>query len=320
MRFTRGLWVFLILLSVPLDVRARGKETPTENPIGWGYVRGDAVAVAPKSHLRKASPVRLGRGALVPISKWESKKGTRWARVHVVSLADREPVDGWIESSEIEEIPFDKFPTDAALRQLLGGDLLDDYAAAHSQITRFLVQRGNTGPALVCFITSPVLAAARLVAFLSISGKFVPGPSLEFPAEEIQAGIVSAEVRDLLGDGNECLITREPFRAGPETRGVNEVIRRIEGQEFQTLWKAPVEFRNLGAYPARMQVLQPPEKNIGEPGTMATGEVTFRRRGSVYEPVWKGKVEFRVVGRDEPVQSVPIEKVCPWDGARFQPL
>jgi hypothetical protein len=320
MRFTRPLSAFLILLSMHFGFRAMGKETPEENPIGWGYVRGKAVEVAPKPHQHKPGPVRLGRGALVPLWKWENKQGTRWAQVHVVNLENLKPVDGWIESSQIEELSPDKFPTDAALRHLLGGVFLDDYTASHTQITRFLIQQGSAGPALICFITSPLLPSARLVAFFSVSGKLVPGPSLEFPAAEIQAGITSAEVRDLLGDGNECLVTREPFRTGPETRGAIEVIRRFAGQEFQTLWKAPVEFRNLGAYPARLKVLQPPQKNIGEPGTVAAGEVTFRQRGSLYEPVWKGKVEFYVVGREEPVQSVPFEKVCPWDGTRFQPL
>jgi hypothetical protein len=262
----------------------------------------------------------LSRGALVALWKWEDKQGTRWGRVHVLNLANLKPVDGWIDSSQIEELPLDRFPLDAELKRQLGGDFLDDATASHTQITRFLVQQRSASPALVCFFTSPLVTSARLVAFLSVSGKLVTGPALEFPVADIHAGITSVEVRDLLGDGDECLITLEPFRMGPETRGVNEVIRRIAGSQFQTLWTAPVEFRNLDAYPARVQVLQPPEKNIGQPGTLVKGEVTFRQHGSLYEPVWKGNVEFHVVGREEPVESVPLEKVCPWDGTRFQPL
>jgi hypothetical protein len=262
----------------------------------------------------------LRPGALVGLWKWQSKQRTRWAQIHVLNLENFKPVDGWIDTSLIEELPADKFPSDAELKRVLGGDFLDDYTASHTQITRFLVQQRNASPALVCFFTSPLVTSARLVAFLSVSGKLVPGRTLEFPAAEMNAGITSVEVRDLLGDGNECLITREPFRMGPETRGVNEVVRRIEGSQFQALWKAPIEFRSLDAYPPKLIVLQPPEKNIGQPGTVTRGEVTFRQDGDVYEALWKGKVEFHVVGREEAVESVPLEKVCPWNGESFSPL
>ena len=343
MRRAQLLLVLLALLSGPLVLLAAEKEAPKENPVAWGYVRGEAYvtlrpggrAAAPapereaeesegleaaKALGRRAGPVRVGRGTLLPILKWEDKKGARWARVRAVNLDYLEPINGWIESSQIEEVGLAKFPTDAALLRLLGGDFLDDYAFRHTQVVRFLVQQGSAGPALICFLTAPVMANARLVAFLPVSGQMVPGPSVEFPAAEIQAGITMAEVRDLLGDGNECLITREPFRVAFGTRGANEVVRRVEGSEFQVLWEAPLEFRSLDMYPARVKVLQPPEKNIGQPGTVTKGEVTFRQHGSIYEPVWKGKVEFYVPGREEPVQSVPVEKVCPWDGAKFQPL
>jgi hypothetical protein len=320
MRLTRQLLAFLILINLHLASRTIAKEAPERIPAAWGYVRGREVEVVAKPGQSKKGLVRLGPGSLVALWKWENKQGTRWAQVHVVNLENLRPVDGWIDSNRIQEFPLDKFPTDAAVRKLLGGEVLEDYTASHTQIMRFLVQQRSTGPALVCFVMSQLLTSARLVALLSVSEKLAPGPELEFPAADVYAGITSLEVRDVLGEGDECLITREPFRVGPETRGVNEVIRRIEGSQFQTLWKAPVEFRNLDSYPARMQILQPPEKNIGQPGTVAKGEVTFRQRGSVYEPVWKGKVEFHVLGREEPVESVPLEKACPWDGAHFQPL
>ena len=320
MQITCRLLAFLIFLSPHLDFRAVAKETPEGGPVGWGYVRGRDIAVVPRPGHRGAGVALLRRGALVGLWKWQNKQKTRWAQVKVVNLENLRPVDGWIESSQIEEFPPDKFPTDAALLKLLGGDFLDDFTAPRTEITRFLVQQRSAGPALICFITSRLLPSARLVPFFSASGKLVPGSALEFPVADIHAGITSVEVRDLLGDSNECLITHEPFRIGPQTRGANEVIRRIEGSQFQTLWKAPVESRNLDVYPARLIVLQPPEKNIGAPGTVATGEVTFRQHGDLYEPVWKGSVKVHVVGREEPVQSVPLEKVCPWDGKKFQPL
>jgi hypothetical protein len=89
---------------------------------------------------------------------------------------------------------------------------------------------------------------------------------------------------------------------------------------FQVVWQAPIEFQNLSQYGPKIQILQPPEKNIGAPGTVTTGEVTFRPIGKGQEPVWKGKVDFFVFGRDNAVDSVKIEKTCPWDGQGFTPL
>ena len=128
------------------------------------------------------------------------------------------------------------------------------------------------------------------------------------------------EARDLTGSGDDCLITREPFRLGPETRGVNLIIRRIEGHGFMILWTAPLESRNLASYPPKLQILQPPERNIGAAGTVTTGEVSFRQRGEVFEPAWKGKVEFYSVGSEKPLDTTTFEKVSPWDGTRFAPL
>jgi len=128
------------------------------------------------------------------------------------------------------------------------------------------------------------------------------------------------EIRDLVGDGNECLVTREPFDLGLENRGIRIVIRRLEGAELKTLWEAPLERRNLSSYPPKTRLLQPPERNIGEPGTVTTGTVDFLARGGRHEPVWKGKVEFYVVGREAPVNSIAFEKTCAWQGTKFAPL
>jgi len=319
MQQTCRMFAFLIILGLYPGFRAAAKDAPENNPAGWGYVRDRNVDVVSRPGQQKADLV-LRPGALVGLWKWQNKQGTRWAQIHVVNLENFKPVDGWVDASLIEEQPLEKSPSDAELRGMIGGEFLDDYTASHTRITRFLVPRGNASPTLICFVTSPLVPSARLVAFLSDSGKLVPGPALEFPAADMNPGVASVEVRDLLGDGNECLITREPFRLGPETRGAYQVIRRFEGSQFRTLWKAPVEFRNLDAYPARLTILQPPEKNIGQPGTVTKGEVTFRQHGSLYEPVWKGKVEFHVVGREEAVETVPLEKICPWDGESFLPL
>ena len=73
-------------------------------------------------------------------------------------------------------------------------------------------------------------------------------------------------------------------------------------------------------YERKVQTLAPPEKNIGLPGTVTKGEVEFRARGRISEPVWKGKVEFHALGREEPVDTLSLEKVCTWDGTKFAPL
>jgi hypothetical protein len=296
------------------------KQTESKKFIGWAYARTGPLEVYSKPGSRNPGLARFRRGALAPVLKLESHAGKTWARVSVLDLATLTPQPGWVESDQAELLPFERFPTDSELLRQLGGAYLDDVTASHAQIARFLVRRGSLEPALVCFISSQSLPSERLAAFIPVQGALVSGPSLEFPSTEIQAGIIAAEVRDLLGDGHECLVTREPFRAGPEDRGVKMVIRRLEDGTFKKLWDAPVEFRRLDAYPPQVRVLQPPEKNIGAPGTLTRGEVTFRPQGSLYVPVWRGNVELYVIGRDKPVESVPIEKLCAWDGTEFVPL
>jgi hypothetical protein len=136
----------------------------------------------------------------------------------------------------------------------------------------------------------------------------------------MKPGIVSCEVRDLLGDGIECLITHEPFRQGPEVLGANMVIRRLEGANFRTLWSAPLESRNLEIFPSQPQILQPLEKNVGAPGTVTKAEVEFQLRGNIYIPVWKATVEFFAAGQDKPIDSVKVTKACAWNGSEFEPL
>jgi hypothetical protein len=77
---------------------------------------------------------------------------------------------------------------------------------------------------------------------------------------------------------------------------------------------------NLASFAPKLQILTPPERNIGAPGTVTKGNVEFRSRGRISEPLWKGKVEFFAFGREQPVETVTIEKLCPWDGMIFSPL
>ena len=133
-------------------------------------------------------------------------------------------------------------------------------------------------------------------------------------------GILWGEARDLLGDGKECFITREPFRQGPGVVGMNMVIRRLEGRNFRTLWTAPLESRNLASFPPELQILHPLERNAGAPGTVTKAEVEFQQAGKNYIPVWKGRVEFFGVGQDRPINEVHVTKACEWNGFQFEPL
>lgn len=320
MKIRRPALSLLIVTSALVSVGASGAEKKPPSPTGWCYVAKEAVDAKRSPSEGKKTTLRLGRGAVVPAFETKQSRGSNWTKVRVVDPAKLTAETAWVASSKIESLPPNQFPPDSELLKLLGGTYLDDFTAANVSIARFLIRQGAQEPALVCFVGSPKFADARLQVFLRSPRGFALGPYLGFPFSEMQAGIASLEVRDLLGDENECLVTREGFNLGMETRGVNMVIRRLEAGAFKVLWKAPVEFSNLASFPPKVQALTPPEKNIGLPGTVTKGEVEFRARGHISEPVWKGKVEFHAIGRDEPVDTLSVEKVCAWDGTTFAPL
>ena len=301
-------------------IAASAEEEKQQRPIGWIYLKAGALDLTAKPGARKDKSDHLARGTLAPVFKITEKDGVKWAQVRILNLATMRPQVGWVESDQADVLPPDSYPLDTDLVGQLGEPYVDDFTAKHTDVARFLVRQGQGAPLLLCYVFARPLPTAKLVAFTASQGRFLPSDSLDFPISEMQAGIISLEIRDLLGDANECLISREPYREGPETHVLNLIIRRIEGDKFRILWQAPVEFRNLAEFKFKVQILQPPEKNIGAPGTTTTGEVTFRQRGNQQEPVWKGKVEFFLFGREKPVDSVTVEKVCPWDGKEFAPL
>ncbi|MBZ5515212.1 MAG: hypothetical protein LAN62_10320 [Acidobacteriia bacterium] len=313
------LMFFLVgSLSAAAEDSAQGKKLPAAT--GWCVTKVDTLEVTSKPAARKKILVALGRGAL--LGTYEVKQADRrsWTRVRAIDPAKLAPVLGWVDSSQVESFPLGRFPADGELLKLLGGPYLEDFTAAHTSVARYLVRRAGDDPLLVCFLGSPISATSRLQVFARTGDGLSVGPYLEVPFADMQSGIRYIQARDLMGDGNECLITHEAFFAGPRNQGVNLVVRSISAKGFATLWKAPIEIQNLGSFPPKIQVLAPPERNVGAPGTITKGDVEFRPRGRVREPVWKGKVEFYVVGRDESVQSVTVEKVCRWDGSRFAPL
>jgi hypothetical protein len=320
MRFSLAVLGSLIITGITAVRILPAKESEHAQPIAWCYVEEGPLELARKAIGRRTSSLSLGRGMLLPVLRTESKNGRKRALLRLTDLATLNPVEGWADSSQTEVYPLDHFPSDEELLPRVGIENLDDFTAFRVAVARWLVKQGNSGPALVCFVASFGLPASRLVAFLPVQGSFIRGPWLEFPFSEMKPGILSGEVRDLLGDGIECLITHEPFRKGPEVLGVNIVIHRLERGNFRTLWSAPLESRNLGFFPSEPQILQPLEKNVGAPGTVTQGEVEFQPRGKVYIPVWKATVEFFRVGKDKPVDSVKVTKACAWNGSEFEPV
>jgi len=311
---------FLIITGLTAVRIQPAKDSDHGQPIAWCHVQKGPLEVVIKAIGRRTSSLTLDRGALVPVLRTESKNGRQRALLRITDLSTLNPVDRWVDSSQAEIVPIDRFPSDRELLRQLGGEYRDDFTASKVAVARWLVKGGNSGTALVCFVASGVLPTSRLVAFLPTQGNFTRGPWLEFPFSEMKPGILSGEVRDLLADGIECFITREPFRKGPEVLGVNIVIRRLERGNFKTLWSAPLDSRSLDSFPPEPQILHPLEKNVGAPGTVTKGEVEFQARGNIYIPVWKATVQFFAVGQDKPLNSVKITKACAWTGSDFEPL
>jgi hypothetical protein len=320
MRFSLAGLGFLVITDIIAVAVLPAKEGGNRQPIAWCYVQEGPLELVRKAMGRRTSSLSLGRGTLAPVLKTESKQGRNRAMLRITDLATLDSVDGWVDSSKAEIFPIDRFPSDEEILRRVGTGHPDDFAGSKAAVARWLVKQGNSGAALVCFVASFGLPASRLVAFLPARGDFIRGPWLEFPFSEMKPGILSGEVRDLLGDGIECLITHEPFSEGPATLGVNIVIRRLEGGNFSSLWAAPIESRNLGFFPPEVQILHPLARNAGAPGTVTKGEVEFQPRGKIYIPVWKATVEFFVVGQDKPIDTVKVTKACAWNGVQFEPL
>lgn len=300
-------------------VTARAKD---KKPVqtGWAEVTSTAVEVYRKASVGKKSLAHLSPRSLVPTFESKQSKSVQWTKISTADPATLQPVTGWVESSRLKTFPTDQFPSDEDLQKVLGGAFLEDIHTQDMRMLRYLLRPGDQEPTLLVFIGATFLPQTRLQAFVKKDGNWTAGPSFEYMPVQLKTGLAEIEIRDLIGDGRDCLITREPFAQSFGASGVNLVIRRIEGDVFKTVWQAPLEIRNLSSYPPKIKVLSPPEKNIGIPGSISTGEVEYRRSGKVEEPVWKGKVDFHIPGREKPLNTVNVEKVCPWNGSEFAPL
>jgi hypothetical protein len=313
MKLVAGWTLLLFLIAVPAFPRAK---QPAQT--SWGYVASGPVEVYERTSFKKQPKLLLERGALVAVFETKKHGSKQWAQVLAVDPATLESVQGWLDASRIRTVPLEEFPTDQELLRELGGQYLQDFVAAHTEFARYLIHRSGGKTALVCFLGSAFLPQSRLQVFEPEQGHFRAGGYLEFPFAGLESGVTSIQVLDLAG--GECLITHEPFHLLARNDGVNMVIRRIRGQAFQTLWKAPLQYSNLASFPPRMSILEPPEKNIGAPGTVTKATVEFQEHGGARVPVWKGAIEFHIVGRQEPVETRQIEKVCAWTGSAFAPV
>jgi hypothetical protein len=309
---------FFVLFVLASAVTAAGAERHSPPVTAWAYVQSDQLDVRTRAGGGKAA-LRLGRGALIPVVRGRAR-GSDWIRVRAANPETFDPAEGWVDPNQVEILPAERFPSDLELLRMIGGAFSDDFAAANSVVVRFLVRRGAAEPALVGLVGSPVLPQSRLQVFLPDQGRWKLGPHLEFAFAEIKAPVREPEVRDLTGDGHECFITREPFHLGLESSGVYLVVRRIEDSELRTVWKAPLLFRNFSSFASRIQKLDPPEKNVGWPGTETVATVEFRRQDDRSLPVWKAKISFFQFGRETPVETLEVEKVCEWDGSHFSPV
>lgn len=289
-------------------------------PIGWLEIHtGSRKLSVSKEDLQKASR-DLAQGLVIPVYKTKEKHGQTLARVGALNLETGSAELGWLGINPSELKPTESYPSDNDLLRQLGGPYLDDFTADHTDIARYLVRQGDGPPALLCYVLTSPLSMAKLVIFSPQQGIYAPTTTLNITIGEMDAGIASIEVRDLTGDGSDCVITKENFREQAQSFGKMLRIRRIAGGKFEDLWQAPIKYQNLSQYNSQMQILRPPEQNIGAPGTKTSGDVTFRSNGKGQEPVWKGKIEFYVAGREKALDSVSIEKACPWDGHAFAPL
>lgn len=311
----RSLLVLCVLATAATAAAAQRRAAPVR---AWAYVQPDQVEIRRRAEGGRVV-LRLGRGALLPVIRGRAR-GSGWFRVRPANPETFEPVEGWVDPNTVEILPAERFPSDLELLRLIGGAFSDDFAAANSIVARYLVRRGAAEPALIGLVGSPVLPQSRLQVFLPDQGRWRLGPHLEFAFADIKAPLREPEVHDLTGDGHECFITREPFRLGLESSGVYLAVRRIEDSEVRTVWKAPLLFRNFSSFPSRIQRLDPPEKNVGWPGTETVATVEFRRNDGRQVPVWKAKISFFLFGRETPVETLEIEKVCEWDGSRFAPV
>jgi hypothetical protein len=120
MRFSLAGLTLLIITGIVAVRILPAKESDNRQPIAWCYVQDGPHEFERTAIGRSTGSQSLGRGALLPVLKTESKNGRKRALLRITDLATLNPVDGWVDSSKAEIIPIDRFPGDEELLRQLG--------------------------------------------------------------------------------------------------------------------------------------------------------------------------------------------------------
>ncbi len=297
----------------------QGKEAP--DLLGWAYVKAPGVKIERKRKPTRQPLLTLGRGAVLPVFRIAGKKGARWFQVLGVDLEEQSPVRGWVAEENTKLWPVEAMPLAEALLVHFGRPFLEDRIAQTTHVARYVWSSEGAGRNLIAVAASPRLPSPVAKIFKKQgSGWALALPQFPSPnfSDDGGIGLRFLEVRDLAGDGRECVITQEPFRRIPGIEGVRLVVRRLGNGGLRSVWEVPREVSNCGSFPAEVQIKRPLALNIGAPGTAVNGEITFveiPQGGMLLE--WEGEIEFYLVGREAPVETVRLKKVFRWDGESF---
>ena len=313
-----ALLLILIIMSSTSEELASAKDALKPDPTLWCLVTKDGVEARSKPNDKKTVS-KLRRGALLPGYATKNSDKQEWVQIATVDLDRMTPVSGWVKSSEVEIKAANEFPVDDKVLVASGRPFVEDFAAENTAIARFLVGSREAGPVMVCYLGTEVLSHTRMQVFYQSKGRLKAGPSIDLPFAEMKSPITRIEARDLVGGGDECLITHEPYSAGPQNSGIRLVVRRLEANNFKVVAKIPISAHNFASFPPRLEILEPDEANIGRPGTDTKGEIEFVARDSRTIIVWKGEINFHALGRERPLETLTVEKLWSWDGQQFSP-
>ncbi len=313
----RALLLILVIGSALADNTSAAENPLKPDPIHWCRVPKPQIEVLSKPGSGEKEVAKLMRGMLVPA--FESKKTGKgeWLRVVAIDLARMTPCAGWIEAAAVQIIAPDAYPHDDKILALSGAPFVEDFAAENTAVARLLLRTADAGDVLICYLGTEVLPHTRLQLFLQSGARYKAGPAIDIPFSEMKSPIASLEALDLAGDGNEFLVTREPYASGPQVFGMDLLVRRFDGNRLITVGKIPIAARNFASYPPRLQIAEPDEANIGQPGTDTKGEIEFRARGQQTDIAWKGEIRFHALGREKPLETIPLERVWTWNGNRL---
>jgi len=142
MRFSsKGLGWFIITGIIAVTI-VSAQDRDSHQPIAWCYVQEGPLELMQRALGRRTKPLSVGRGALVPVLRTESKHGKNRAMLRITDLSTLNPVDAWVDPSKVEIVPIDRFPSDEELLRQLGSEYQDDFTLSKVALARWLVKQG----------------------------------------------------------------------------------------------------------------------------------------------------------------------------------